>query len=286
MTVAELQVEDITLDYLGAIEGQPKLLTNLSAVAAYGEYLWTASDEGRAIECLKRDGAGYRLHDQIMLDDLCKELPKDRTGQARRSRHRIPADLWRQTLDLWFALSLPRQAKEEAGRAGARHARNAPLQDAAEPASVRIARVKGDGGALGRKMTHLPFTKRGACATYSVRMSFSTTSSHWQAKRMVSTSKDSVRCPRTRYSLVCAARSPAVSPSSPRRSSTAISSSRKTSNCISSISAAWACATSLAYHDGILILAGPVSGLRSPFRIYRREVQNAELLYPKPDHPS
>jgi hypothetical protein len=44
MTVAELQVEDITLDYLGAIEGQPKLLTNLSAVAAYGEYLWTASD--------------------------------------------------------------------------------------------------------------------------------------------------------------------------------------------------------------------------------------------------
>jgi hypothetical protein len=40
-----------------------------------------------------------------------------------------------------------------------------------------------------------------------------------------------------------------------------------------------------AYHDGILILAGPVSGLRSPFRIYRREMQNAELLYPKPDHP-
>jgi hypothetical protein len=32
ITMAELKVEDITLDYLGAIEGQP----NLSAVAAYG----------------------------------------------------------------------------------------------------------------------------------------------------------------------------------------------------------------------------------------------------------
>jgi hypothetical protein len=71
-----LNVGDITLDYLCAIEGQPRHLTNLSAVVAYGEYLRTASDKGRTIECLKRDGAGYRLHDQIMLDDLCKELPK------------------------------------------------------------------------------------------------------------------------------------------------------------------------------------------------------------------
>jgi len=42
-------------------------------------------------------------------------------------------------------------------------------------------------------------------------------------------------------------------------------------------------------HD-ILILAGPVSGVRSPFRIYRwrpadrkRQVQTPDLLYPQPD---
>jgi hypothetical protein len=65
-------LEQITLDYLCAVAGNPKLLTNLSAVAAYGDYLWTASDEGRTVECLKRDGAGYRLHDQVKLDALCK----------------------------------------------------------------------------------------------------------------------------------------------------------------------------------------------------------------------
>ena len=68
-------LERITLDYLGAVTGNPKLLTNLSAVAAYGDYLWTASDEGRTIECLKRDGDGYRLHDQIKLDDICNAAP-------------------------------------------------------------------------------------------------------------------------------------------------------------------------------------------------------------------
>ncbi len=116
--MAALKVEPITLDYLGAVDGHPKLLTNLSAVAAYGDYLWTASDEGRTIECLKRDGSGYRLHDQVKLDDICTELPQDPdpdTGRAGRGRHRIARDLRQEALDLRLALPRPRQAQEEAG---------------------------------------------------------------------------------------------------------------------------------------------------------------------------
>jgi hypothetical protein len=74
------RVERMTLDYLGAAaDPEGKLLRNLSAVAASGrdhEYLWTASDEGRSLECLKREGAGYRLHDQVQLDEFFKHLAK------------------------------------------------------------------------------------------------------------------------------------------------------------------------------------------------------------------
>ena len=62
------------LDYRDAAR-EPKLLHNLSAVAVAGRFLWTASDEGRSIECLEPDGDGYRLRRQYRLDSLFPDLP-------------------------------------------------------------------------------------------------------------------------------------------------------------------------------------------------------------------
>jgi hypothetical protein len=52
-----------------------KFLPNISAVAAAGDYLWTASDEMRTVECLEPHGQGYRLHRQFKLDELFPGLP-------------------------------------------------------------------------------------------------------------------------------------------------------------------------------------------------------------------
>jgi uncharacterized protein DUF3616 len=62
------------LDYRDAAR-EPKLLHNLSAVAVAGRFLWTASDEGRSLECLEPDGDGYRLRRQYRLDSLFPDLP-------------------------------------------------------------------------------------------------------------------------------------------------------------------------------------------------------------------
>jgi hypothetical protein len=64
----------IWLDYADAGRKQ-KFLPNLSAVAASGNYLWTASDEMRTVECLQAQGRGYRLHRQYKLDDIFPGLP-------------------------------------------------------------------------------------------------------------------------------------------------------------------------------------------------------------------
>ncbi len=60
--------DKILLDYTGA-KGK-KLLANLSGIAAIGNFLWTVSDEGRTLECLRRDGEGYSLERQFNLDDI------------------------------------------------------------------------------------------------------------------------------------------------------------------------------------------------------------------------
>jgi hypothetical protein len=62
------------LDYRDAAR-DPALLHNLSAVAVAGRFLWTASDEGRSLECLEPDGNGYRLRRQYRLDSLFPDLP-------------------------------------------------------------------------------------------------------------------------------------------------------------------------------------------------------------------
>src|SRR5215475_4403897 len=75
MTIPGFRADaSIWLDYLAAAEA-PKLLTNLSAVAPAGRFLWTGSDEGRTVECLEPDGEGFRLKKQVSLDDVFPELP-------------------------------------------------------------------------------------------------------------------------------------------------------------------------------------------------------------------
>ena len=63
----------IMLDYTGA-KGE-KLLGNLSGVAAMGEFLWTVSDEGRTLECLRQGGGGYALAGQFKLDEVFPGIP-------------------------------------------------------------------------------------------------------------------------------------------------------------------------------------------------------------------
>jgi Protein of unknown function (DUF3616) len=64
----------IWLDYAEAGRKR-KFLPNVSAVAVSGDYLWTASDEMRTVECLEPNGRGYRLHRQFKLDELFPGLP-------------------------------------------------------------------------------------------------------------------------------------------------------------------------------------------------------------------
>ncbi len=66
-----LSPKRLTLDYGSA--ASKDLLENLSAAAADGEFLWTVSDEGRTLECLKRVGDGFSLREQFRLDGIFGE---------------------------------------------------------------------------------------------------------------------------------------------------------------------------------------------------------------------
>src|SRR5437773_1771313 len=58
-----IRTESIWLDY-GQVSKQSGLLQNLSAIAWDAPFLWTASDEGRSVECLEPHHGGYRLRRQ------------------------------------------------------------------------------------------------------------------------------------------------------------------------------------------------------------------------------
>jgi hypothetical protein len=293
--MAALKIEPIVLDYLGAASGNPKLLTNLSAAAADGEYLWTASDEGRTIECLKRDGSGYRLHDQVKLDDICKELPEDPDPDSGKLAEADIESLSICGKKLWICGSHCRvraKPKKKPGESGdikrvVPHFKTRPSRHL-----FGYARIKGDGGELAKMATHLPFTKAGSLRDLLGKEEFL---------------DDFVRLPSKENGLDIEGLS--VIPKNrvffglrgPLADSFAIVVEAKFDNnlklagdmALHFIDLGGLGVRDLAaYRDDILILAGPVSGLRSPFRIYRwhpldkgREVQSAELLYPKPDQP-
>lgn len=64
----------ITLDYAEA--AAEDTLQNISGIAADGaDRLWTVSDEGRTVECLRRDGDKFLLTRQFRLDDLVDDIP-------------------------------------------------------------------------------------------------------------------------------------------------------------------------------------------------------------------
>jgi hypothetical protein len=75
----ELSPQTLSLDYDVAGHAK-KFLPNLSTLAVAGDYLWTASDEARTIECLAPFRSGYRLHRQFQLDMLFPDLPGARLG--------------------------------------------------------------------------------------------------------------------------------------------------------------------------------------------------------------
>jgi uncharacterized protein DUF3616 len=68
-----VRIRELWLDYGEAANAD--LLKNLSAVAVAGRFLWTASDEGRSVECLEPHRKGYRLHRQVALDPVFPGLP-------------------------------------------------------------------------------------------------------------------------------------------------------------------------------------------------------------------
>lgn len=68
----------VFLDYRDA--ATKKLLGNISAAVRAGEFLWTASDEGRTIECLAPHRRGFRLREQVRLDDVFARLAGAENG--------------------------------------------------------------------------------------------------------------------------------------------------------------------------------------------------------------
>ncbi|MGM4939751.1 DUF3616 domain-containing protein [Rhizobium sp. 768_B6_N1_8] len=64
---------DVLLDFGSA--ASLDLLRNLSGAATCGNFMWTVSDEGRSLECLKLEEDVYRLIKHHILDDLIENIP-------------------------------------------------------------------------------------------------------------------------------------------------------------------------------------------------------------------
>jgi hypothetical protein len=65
----------VILDYLQA--ANTDILENISGVSVHADLLWTVSDELRTLECLARGANGYTLLHQTNLDDVLPDLPGD-----------------------------------------------------------------------------------------------------------------------------------------------------------------------------------------------------------------
>jgi hypothetical protein len=64
----------VILDFTGiGADIAGKVLGNLSAAAVAGEYLWTASDELRSLQCFERVGDRFVLKQSVNLDDAIKQ---------------------------------------------------------------------------------------------------------------------------------------------------------------------------------------------------------------------
>jgi Protein of unknown function (DUF3616) len=290
--MAGLHIERITLDYLGIPpDPEGKLLRNLSAVAVAGDYLWTASDEGRTVECLKRDGSGYRLHSQINLDDCFEDLPKKNDpGEG------LPeADIESLAIHdgyLWICGShchVRRKAKAKLGDRGGVRRVSPKLRDRPSRHLLGRVRLDGDGGRLAKRGENLPFGRRGLSAYLAQDdflgpfLSLPSKENGLDIEGLAISESGTVllglRGPLVDSFAVI------VELALPRGLSL------KGAEMVTHFLDLGGLGVRDLTADGgeILILAGPVSGVRSPFRIYRwkpvdmeRQVQTPRLLYPRP----
>ncbi|MBR1034182.1 DUF3616 domain-containing protein [Bradyrhizobium liaoningense] len=69
----------VWLDYKAASE-DAALVPNMSAIVWADPHLWTASDEGRTVECLEPHRGGFRLLRQFGLDEIFDHLPGKKDG--------------------------------------------------------------------------------------------------------------------------------------------------------------------------------------------------------------
>ena len=158
----------ISLDYAKAREkGRDDILRNLSGVAVAGDFLWTAADEGRSVECLEPDGhGGYRCHKQYRLDDIFPKLPNPPDEADIESLAVTTAK--DRTMTLWICGShclVRRQSKKEREQEKAHKPRR--IRSHIDPRQSRhlLGRVTltNEGGALDKKSgAALPFANRGA----------------------------------------------------------------------------------------------------------------------------
>jgi uncharacterized protein DUF3616 len=166
------QVAPITLDYEGA-DGLDDILNNLSGAAFSGRYLWTASDEGRSIECLKPDGDDrYRLHKQHFLDDIFSGLPDLRDSPDDKPDEADIESLAATDGALWVCGShcmVRRMTKQDRADEKAKRSRRLRSKIIDRPSRHLLGRVqfKDEGSELDETSGEaLPFKGRGTlCAT-------------------------------------------------------------------------------------------------------------------------
>lgn len=138
----------IWLDYGQAAEQDSKLLSSLSTLVTAGHFLWTASDEGRTIECLEPAGKGFRLRKQIPLIQVFADLPGEEDGDE--------ADL--EAIDiangnLWICGSHCRVRKQPKKD----HTLDHRLRDRVSRHLLGSAKLEKKGDALAEPGTALPF---------------------------------------------------------------------------------------------------------------------------------
>jgi hypothetical protein len=291
------KVERIALDYVGAAaDPEGKLLRNLSAIAAAGrdhEYLWTASDEGRSLECLKRDDGGYRLHDQVQLDDFFEHLPKKHDADEGLPETDIESLAVHENY-LWICGSHCRVRQKPKPMPGDMPGVQRVVHKLrARPSRHLLGRVRlsDDGGGLVGKGEHLPFEKQGTLCRHLADSKFLGPFLQLPSKEngldiegLALTARDTVllglRGPLVDSFAVV------VELAFPGKLS--LKGAKTVMHFLDLGGLGVRDLTS--FRGDILILAGPVSGLRSPFRIYRwhpiemaRQVQSPSLVYPQPD---
>jgi hypothetical protein len=159
--------ERINLDYAKAREkGRDDILRNLSGVALAGNFLWTAADEGRSVECLEPDEhGGYRCRKQYSLDDIFPKLPNPPDEADIESLAVTTAKDG--TMTLWICGShclVRRQSKKEREQEKARKPRR--IRSHIDPRQSRhllgrVTLTKGGGGLDKKSGAALPFANRG-----------------------------------------------------------------------------------------------------------------------------